>query len=254
MSQRPPSRFDEDMDRWIDDPSAANTSRLAADHPGGDRWQRWHRLLGADEGEPDDDAPAGPPTIAAPPLTPRDLGLAARAVAEAWRDPSRRARLRGEARAALEEAGVAVPPDVEMVVVSVPDGAPAHDGPSAATLELPLPAPTAPPTDEAGMRRQLAGTRHAWVLWAAFGPFEPATDRPAAAGAVRLRARRRPTPVRTWLFVGALAAAAVALAVVPAVLGPLAATAAGTAPGVRLLLALACAAGAALLWFAARRR
>lgn len=258
MSQRPPSRFDDDMDRWIDDPSAPNASRLAEDHPDGDRWRRWHRLLSADAVEPDDaDAPgpAGRPTIAAPPLTPRDLPLAARAVAEAWRDPSRRARLRAEARAALADAGVAVPPDVEVVVVTAPDATSARGGPSAATLEVPLPAPTAPPVDEAGMRRALRETRHAWVLWAAFGPFEPATDRAAAAAPARARAPwRRPLPARTWAIVGALAAAAVALLVAPGVLGPLTATAAGPAQGVRLLLGLAIVAGAVVLWVAARRR
>lgn len=278
MSNRHATPLDDDLDRWVDDPTVENASRLSAGSADGDRWLRWHQLLrsdgvdrGGDGPNHDDPDRANGRTVidgsslGLPTLSPRALQLAARAVVDAWRDPSLRGRLRADPRSVLTGAGVVLPDGVDAQAVTVPLTVAPRGAGTGVVLELPLPASTAPPADETSMRSQLRGTPHEWVVWAAFGPFESSAARPAIAALADVRRPRwtwrrwrqaapGTVPARAWAFAGALAAVAVALFAAPGVLGPLAGAAIGPAQGVRIILALACVAGAALLLLSARRR
>lgn len=258
MSNPHDDPLDTELDRWVDDPTPANLSQLSNVGPDGVRWQRWHRLLRSDRAG---DGTTAAPVLDLPAIAPPELGIIARAVVDAWRDPNLRAGLRADPRSVLSGAGVELPAEWEVRAVTVPPAVAPHGSSAGAVLELPLPAATAPPADRSSVGRQLRGTPFAWVLWAAFGPFDAAetpSARPAIAALVDVgRPRwswRRAFAPRTLAFAGVLAAAAIVLMAAPGVLGPLAGAAVGPAQGVRLVLALACAAGAVLLLLSMRRR
>ncbi len=258
MSNRHDDPLDSELDRWVDDPTPANLSQLSSAGPDGVRWQRWHRLLRSDR---TGDGTIAAPVLDLPAIPPPALGVIARTVVDAWRDPSLRAGLRADPRSVLSGAGVELPAEMEVRAVTMPLTVMPRGSAAGAVLELPLPAATAPPADRSSVGRQLRGTPFEWVLWAAFGPFDaaeaptarPAIAAPADVGRPRWSWRQAFAP-RTLAFAGALAAVAVVLMAAPGVLGPLAGAAVGPAQGVRIVLALACAAGAVLLLLSMRRR
>ena len=176
------------------------------------------------------------PVLDLPAIPPPALGVIARTVVDAWRDPSLRAGLRADPRSVLSGAGVELPAEMEVRAVTMPLTVMPRGSAAGAVLELPLPAATAPPADRSSVGRQLRGTPFEWVLWAAFGPFDaaeaptarPAIATPADVGRPRWSWRQAFTP-RTVAFAGALAAVAVVLMAAPGVLGPLAGAAVGPA-------------------------
>lgn len=258
MSNRHDDPLDRELDRWVDDPTPANLSQLASVGPDGGRWARWHRLLHSDRAG--DGAPAVP-ALDLPALPPPALRIIAHTVVAAWGDPNLRAGLRADPRSVLSGAGVALPADMEVRSVTVPQTGVPRGAPSGTVLMLPLPGATAPPADGSSVSRQLRGTPFAWVSWAAFGPFDDAgvpTARPAIAAPTEARRPRwvwqQSLSMRTLALAGTLAAVAAVLFAAPSVLGPLAGAAVGPAQDVRIVLGLACAAGAVALLLSMRFR
>ncbi|MEO8085142.1 MAG: hypothetical protein ABI780_15090 [Ardenticatenales bacterium] len=247
MRTRRPQSADDAPDRAFDANGATaqdTTTRF------GRLWSRLQPALGA-SAEPD---PDGMPAawFVAPPLDPRALRAVADGVVRAWREPALRDALRRNAREALAAAGVTVPDGVDVRVTdfdarrATPPAHAVSDG----ALDLPLPPITAPPMDEQAMRRLLAGTSFAWVLWAAFGPFDAPQPAPTATPALAADRRgwRRPLRWPSMTTAGLLAAAAAVVLFVGPVLGgsDLAGAAIGPVRVGGLLLAVVLAAAAML--------
>lgn len=279
MNDGRPSSNDDRRDRASDANGSSILEGVDTATRIGRLWSRIDTLLRA-SGAPD---PEGPPAawFDPPPLDPVRLRAAAMAIVRAWREPSRRAAFRLNPRQALASAGAPLSDDVEVALAdmssfnnawregiaevggpidhgTVSGAAPAVPDRGRPTIVIPIPPPTAPPLDEGAVRRLLSDSPHAWVIWAAFGPFTHEAPPPEA-----LQRRRAAAPVRWRASIKgrwpALAMAA-ALAAVGAILvlasspsgGDLAGTAAGPWYVGRILVAIGLIAGAVMI--AARQR